>query len=221
LLVHTRTNTEVIRPGKPQVVHTPRPVRRAKSEVAIMHAVAVKFIATAVRRQDVDDSWAITDSTLKAGMTRLQWAQGNIPAPPYPADTPEYAPYEILYSFPEEAALVFGLLPEQGHPDYHPMSFTVGLVKHQGRWLVSSFTPSSTGSIQEIQQKARVQNEVAGTSSPDKATLSATWLVVPLVLLGVLLVAVLLALALRGWYRRTRAARAWANHSSRSSSNPS
>ena len=221
LLVHTHTNNpEVIRPGKPQVVQTPSAVHPVASEVARMHAVAVRFIATAVRRRHVDDSWAITDSTLKAGMTRSEWAKGDIPAPPFPADTPRYAPYKLLYSYPGQAALVFGLLPEHGHPDYRPTSFTVELVKHHGRWLVSSFTPAAASSLQEIDQRSKVQAEVAGAPAPDKAALSATWLVVPLVLLGILLVGVVLVLVLRAWYRRSRSARAWARHSSRSSSNP-
>jgi hypothetical protein len=210
-----RTRAEAIRPGAPQVVKRSRRVPLAKAELGRVHDVAVRFIDTAVRRKHVDDSWAITDASLKTGFTRTEWAQGNIPAPPFPADSPQYAPYRVLYTFPNDVALVFALLPEHGHPNYSPSSFTVELVKRHGRWLVSSFTPSSVGNVDQVQQRGQLKNELTGNApGPEKGQLSAWWLVVPALFVLLLAVVVPMWFLTRNRMRRARIARAYNSSSS-------
>jgi hypothetical protein len=216
---NTANDKQVIRSGKPQRAVVRKPVRLSRSELRRVHSTAVKFIETAVVRQHVGESWDITDPTLKAGFTRARWAKGDIPAIPYPADTPQYAPYKLLYSYRNDAALVIALLPTHGHPEYNPSSFTVELLKRNGRWLVSSFTPRKLGGVDAVQQSAERANaaraarehgnaEASSSSTGDssKATLSAVWLAVPGALLALLLL-IPVALGIRGWLRGRRAMR--------------
>jgi hypothetical protein len=218
---NTANDKQVIRSGKPQRAVVRKPVRLSKSELRRVHATAVKFIETAVVRRHVDESWDITDPTLKAGFTRERWAKGDIPAIPYPADTPQYAPYKLLYSYKNDTALVIALLPTHDHPDYNPSSFTVELLKRNGRWLVSSFTPRKLGGVDAVQQSAELKNaareNAAGENGPtkaasssagdsSKATLSAVWLAVPGALLALLLL-IPIGLGIRGWLRGRRAMR--------------
>jgi hypothetical protein len=213
---NTGNDKQEIRSGKPQQAVVRKPVRLSRSELRRVHATAVKFIATAVVRQHIDESWDITDPTLKAGFTRAQWAKGSIPAVPYPADAPKYAPYKLLYSYKNDTALVIALLPTHDHPEYGPSSFTVELLKRKGRWLVSSFTPRKLGGVDAVQQSAERANaarengsaKAASSSAGDssKATLSAVWLAVPGALLGLLLL-IPVALGVRGWLRGRRAMR--------------
>ena len=193
------------RPGKPQVVHQDKQVQFSQDEILRIHAVAVKFIQTAVRRQHVDQAWPITDASLKAGMTRAQWATGDIPAPPFPADSPQFAPYKVLSTVPGVVLLSFGLLPEKGHPGYKPTSFMVELRKHEGQWFVSSFTPTASGNIEAVQAR-QAANTPQSAVAPEKGKLGAVWLVVPLVLVLALIVLVPVSHSLRRRRRRRRAA---------------
>ncbi len=207
--------SKAARAGPAQVAVQRPTVDLEQAEIRRVHDVAVRFIDTAVRRRDVADSWEITDVSLKTGFTRSEWAQGDIPAPPFPADSPQFAPYRVLYSFPGDVALVFALLPEHSHPEYRPASFTIELVKRRGRWLVSSFTPAASGNLDQVQQRAQLHNEVTGNApGPDKAALSAWWLIVPAIFV------VSLAVLVPGWFvtrnrlRRARVARLYNSSSS-------
>ena len=192
------------RPGKPQVVHRDKPVLFSESEIVRIHDVAVKFIQTAVRRKHVDEAWQITDASLKAGMTLAQWETGDIPAPPFPADSPQFAPYKVISTVPGVALFSFGLLPAKGHPNYRPTSFMVELREHHGQWFVSSFTPTASGNIEAVQAR-QVANAPATTVSAEKGKLGAVWLVVPLAVILALIVFVPVSHSVRRRRRRRRA----------------
>src|SRR5215210_694627 len=66
----------------PQPNLTPAQRRMADVDPAA-RKVAGKFILTAVARKNIDDSWAITHPSLRAGFTRREWASGEIPIIPY------------------------------------------------------------------------------------------------------------------------------------------
>jgi hypothetical protein len=210
-----RIGVRPARPGAPQVVERRPRVHLARGEIRRVHDVAVRFIDTAVRREHVEDSWKITDASMKAGFTRGEWAKGNIPAPPFPADSPRYAPYHVLYSFPADVALTFALLPEHDHPEYGPASFIVELVNRHGRWLVSSFTPASSGSLDQVQQRGELKNDVTrNVPAPDKAQLNAWWLIVPAISVVSLALIVPLSFLARNRLRRARVARLYNSSSS-------
>jgi hypothetical protein len=67
--------------GADEVVEPPRP---AVADAPAAHRVAAQFVNTAVARENVGASWAVTHPDLRAGYTRATWAEGTIPVQPVP-----------------------------------------------------------------------------------------------------------------------------------------
>jgi len=64
-------NLPKARAGKPTLVApAPKLVKLQKADVQAARDAAAKFVATAVLRQHVDDSWELTAPIMKAGFTR-------------------------------------------------------------------------------------------------------------------------------------------------------
>ena len=57
--------------------------------------VAVRFIQTAVAREDLEEAWTLVGPNLRGGLTRKEWLTGNNPVVPYPIDKLEVAPYKV------------------------------------------------------------------------------------------------------------------------------
>ncbi len=110
----------------------------------------------------------------------------------------------MLYSYENDVALVFALLPQRGHPEYRPMAFAIELVKRRGHWLVSSFTPRGVGGATTSPQTGAERTALA--RAPAQSSLSAAWLLIPAALLGGILL-VPIVLGLREWRRGVRARR--------------
>jgi hypothetical protein len=77
------------RPGPSQVYRPEVGFEPSDAELSRIHDVAVHWIETAVRREHVGESWALTHPELRRGFTRAQWSTGSIPAVPYPAAAPQ------------------------------------------------------------------------------------------------------------------------------------
>jgi hypothetical protein len=186
------------------VAPTPRNIRLTKAEHdAAIHAAA-RFVATAVRREHTGDSWELVTPALRQGMTRAQWAKGNIPVQYYPVDA---ARWKMDYSYDEELGLEVYVLPDKGE-QLRPMVFTITmkpLVSHgQRRWLVDSFAPTAQGIGQSPPAAAATPAPRPQATTQPRAPLGAVWLAVPgLLVLSVVLVPTVIALRER---RRTRRA---------------
>jgi hypothetical protein len=159
-----------------------------------MLGLAQQFVLTAVRRNNVDESWEIVCPGMREGYTRESWAKGDIPVVPFPAYV---AKWHLAYSVQREVDLQVALYarPEK---KIHPVVFDLTLqpcgVKEGKRWLVSSFipTPSASGDFGSSDEKSRFNPFAVGTRSvvfqPKRA--SGAWLAIPLgIMLGMLLIA--------------------------------
>ena len=70
---------------KPQLVdESPKPDVFTAAEQKQVRAVAARFVETAVFRNHVADSFALTTSSLREGESRSEWATGTIPIVPFP-----------------------------------------------------------------------------------------------------------------------------------------
>src|SRR5436305_14460226 len=75
---------QVFTKGATNAYRTRKPVDHTRHERTSAIAVATEFLDTAVRRQHVAQSWAITEPSLHAGFTRREWDAGDaLPFPPY------------------------------------------------------------------------------------------------------------------------------------------
>src|SRR5512132_360377 len=105
--------------------------------------VAGRFILTAVTRQHLAESYALTHPELRQGMSLKEWLTGNIPVQYYPADAIDTATFKIDESHPTDAVLEVALVPKNG-AGVKPQIFFIGLKKVKGKWLVNYWAPRST-----------------------------------------------------------------------------
>lgn len=106
--------------------------------------VVVRFIKTAVMRQNLDEAWQIAGPQIRQNLTLQQWRTGNIPVVPYPNAAVNQSPVKITWSHPTEAGLEVVLQPGKGSKD-KPQLFFVGLLKQgsgsQAKWVVDYWAP--------------------------------------------------------------------------------
>src|SRR5215831_15252381 len=92
------------RPGKPSIPTLPKTVKLGHEEGRVRR-VAAQFVATAVERRNIAQSFDLTSPSLRRGFTRKQWAQGTIPVVPYPHGDLDYAAWTLRYSYKNRVGL--------------------------------------------------------------------------------------------------------------------
>lgn len=106
------------------------------------------FIATAVARRHLADSWAVIAPSLRAGYTPRQWAKGDeLPVVPYPGVDTKHVQYFLDYASTKEILIEVGLAGKPGIST-RPVTFQLGLVPagngSSHRWLVDYWMPRWT-----------------------------------------------------------------------------
>ena len=112
------------------------------------------FVNHAVKRQNVGASYDVVAPELRAGMTRKEWAKGDIPAYPYPARGAVHG-WTILYVTRDEVAANLILRPKPG-VKMRGILFNIYLRPVHGKWLVDSFMPAATINTELFGGAARV-----------------------------------------------------------------
>jgi hypothetical protein len=120
---------------------------------AISRSIDV-FVNHAVKRKDVAASYDVTAPELREGITRKEWATGNIPAYPYPARGTSHG-WTILYVTRDEVAVNLILRPKPG-VRMRGILFNVYLRPAHGKWLIDSFMPAATINTELFGGAARV-----------------------------------------------------------------
>jgi hypothetical protein len=209
---------DVFLPGKPQLVaKSPKPDAFTPNEQRQVRAVAVRFIESAVYRNHVADSFALTTSELRQGLSRAAWATGTIPVVPYPQKAVDIVRWRLDYSVANEVGLKVAFYPKP-RSGADRQIFDISL-QNRGKagsphWLVSYWAPE--GGEQLAAADPRAPSMV---TTPPKPALGAVWLFVPVGLIVGGLVGVVAFLIVRGRVRQHRAQRAAQLY--RSSSSPS
>jgi hypothetical protein len=205
---------ESLRNDPIQVYKEPVPVKLSKTDRALALDTALKFVNTAVARRHVEESYALAAPDLRAGLTRSQWARGEIPVIPYPATE---ARVRVDYSFRNELGLTLLLVPTPVSK-MNPMSFNMDMTARgngvERRWLVSSWTPSGAPAAATVGgggggggggvlggTNLAPQN-TEGLDSP----IGAGWIIAPIALLGAVLL-VPIVVGVRSWRENRRAVR--------------
>jgi len=106
------------------------------------------FIATAVARKNLGDSWTVVAPSPRAGYTKKSWAKGDaLPIVPYPGVDAKHVEYFLDYASTKEILVEVGLAGKPG-VSTRPVTFQLGLVpagtskSHQ--WLVDYWMPRWT-----------------------------------------------------------------------------
>jgi hypothetical protein len=106
------------------------------------------FIATAVARKHLGDSWTVVAPSLRAGYTKKSWAKGAaLPVVPYPGVDAEHVEYFLDYASTKEILIEVGLAGKPG-VSTRPVTFQLGLVpagtSKSHRWLIDYWMPRWT-----------------------------------------------------------------------------
>jgi hypothetical protein len=195
-----------------QTVERDIPVPFTKQVRGEVLAVASRFVATAVERKKLDESWKLVHPELKRGYTLEQWRTGEIPVVPFPVDG---AKWDLQYSFEDTVGLYVLLYPRKGQ-ELLPTTFmlelkNVGDTAHH-EWLVSSWVPSPGAAETAVAQR----NGGGGMrlAIPDggygQGELDPLWLIVPVAGTFGLAISLVGFFILRSWHRSRRAMRAYA-----------
>ena len=194
------------------------PPHLAPSDRAAIDRTLDIFVNHAVKRKDVGAAYDVVTPTLKGGMTRAQFARGDIGVYPYPVAGHEFHQWNIQYRTRDEVAIELILSPTKRYrAKLGQILFHVYLQPSHGRWLVDEFMPGATfapigkpGVVQaardfqanpSAQTYNRGKSNVTGATQPPK--LSADFAFVPFAVLGLVL-AGLAGWGIVGWVRHRR-----------------
>lgn len=105
--------------------------------------VAGTFIKTAVARKNLASSYDLVTPELRQGMTRKEWASGNIPVVYYPAGKIQVAAFKVDQSYANEVVWEVYIVPKPGS-GLEPARFYVGLKRadEKAPWKVDYWAPN-------------------------------------------------------------------------------
>jgi hypothetical protein len=181
-------------PPPPQTQTQPKPrpqphrTRLTAAEKRRLLSSISLFVRTAVAREHPERSWPIVDPSLREGLTKREWASGNIPVVPYPA-----VGFDLirLQSLVGSTALVEIILVPKAKSRLVRKTFEIQL-QRQARpphlWAVSSWVPEGVSQAQIDLNRPQSPKVIAEAAHPTH--LSAMWIWLPLgtLLAGVILV---------------------------------
>jgi len=193
----------------------------AEDRAQVNHTLDV-FVNHAVKRHDPAAAYDVVTPALKGGMTRAQWAKGDIGVYPYPAVGRRFHEWTIQYRTKDELSVELILAPTARYrAKLGQILFNVYLHPSHGRWLVDSFMPGATFAPIGKPGVVQAARDFAGNPSAQKynrggekgkpigaARISAKWAVVPFAVI----LLTLLALAARGVIENVRFRRISASH---------
>jgi hypothetical protein len=179
------------------------------------------FVNHAVKRHHPDAAYDVVTPTLKGGMTRAQWARGDIGVYPYPAAGTKFHQWTVQYRTKDELSIELILAPRARYrAKLGQILFNVYLHPSHGRWLVDSFMPGATfapigkaGVVQAARDftanpSAQTYNRGGKEKPIGVARVSAKWAIVPFALI----LLVLLVVAARSIVENLRFRRLAASH---------
>lgn len=198
-----------------QIYQEPKTVKLTRADRELALANALQFVNTAVARRRIERSYDLVTPELRQGLTRTDWASGEIPVVPFPAAEVRA---RIDYSYANEIGLTMLLVPP-ANSRAAPATFNMDMraLESAGkrRWLVNAWMPTAnTGQLPSSDEGAtgaeaagfpNVGNAVEAQRGLD-APLSAAWIVVPLSVIGLALM-VPIGLGIRSWIQNRRALR--------------
>jgi hypothetical protein len=99
------------------------------------------FIASAVERDHVAASFSLVTPELRQGLTKQQWATGNIPVLSF--DGVDWDAFSLRFSDVAASVRYYRLHLRSEEPAYGDADFWIGIENRAGRWLVSYFAPAA------------------------------------------------------------------------------
>lgn len=192
VLVGNTAAPEPARSNQPIVLDKPRPrVKLTPRDRREILEVAQRFVETAVRRDHPERAWPIASKSLKSGQTLAAWKAGSLPVEPYPV---RRAQSSFAYAVAGEVGL--DVWVEATDVNLSSMVFRLTVVSDDDRahrrWLVDGWSAMPSGGF--VTTPWRDAAPKPDLFTPRVSTRSSPiWIGVPFVVLGLALLAPLVA----------------------------
>jgi hypothetical protein len=203
---NTAENIETFSGGKADIYVAPKPHKLTKAERREVVSVAQRFVESAVARDRPERAYEIVGPALRGGLSKKQWATGEIPVVPYPVDS---ARWKVEYSNNEAVGLLVVVFPAK-EARLKPTVFSMNLLPvgsgEHSRWLVNGWAPKG-GSPSAIGSATASDGQaIEGAGSPQLERISpqasVLWLLVPAMLISLVLVVPIAFLVRERWVSR-------------------
>lgn len=203
--------SDVFADGEAYVYKEPKATELTRADRARALATAANFVTHAVARRKVELAYDLAAPSLRAGISRAEWRNEDIPVVPFPV---QEARWKIEYSYDDALGLQVLLLPtpkSRLRPTVFAMELTPTGRGKNHRWLVSSWAPTGmtgTGAAAPPQAGTGGVPNLGATLQGGEARLDARWLLAPFALLA-LVPLIIGGFYFRGWRRGRRAEAAY------------
>lgn len=175
-----------------------------------------RFVLAALDRSDPATAWALAGPDLRGTSTVADWAAGKMPIPVYRVRGSTFHEWTQVAVEPDSISFDLIVQPRAGSKA-GALALSVQVIRRGHSWAVNRLYPIA--SFTPVGQRPQVvgPNDFAaagrGEAAASRARLGGTWIVAPVALfaLGMLAVGVVLG---RNWWRFRRARRAFATSSS-------
>ena len=153
--------------------------RIAPADRAAISTLLDRFVVNGIARRAPAAAYDLSTAALREGMTRKEWATGNIPVYPY---SPRGTHFPWTVSGIVGKTVRISLLLQPSSRKNGALAFNVDVVERGGRWLVdgiepvAAFTPA--GQPPRISANRDFQTGAAFATG-SSGRLSATWLAIP------------------------------------------
>jgi hypothetical protein len=190
--------------GPAHVVRIPRSVPMTAARRRAIDGLLTRFVPAAVERRQPLRALPLVTPAFRAGVTRDEWAQGNLPVLPFDSSNSRF-PWTLGYSYANEIS-VDVLLHPSAKEELGAIAFTA-VFKRQGRdWLIDSFVPAASFAPKKKAPRILAQPDFTPsmTTVGTKARLGAHWLLLPFAVLA-LIVLVPVGIGIAKWRRSRKA----------------
>jgi hypothetical protein len=176
----------------------------AQADRAAINRVFDVFVPAAVERKNVAAAYDVVTAQFRGGVTRAEWAKGDIAVYPFQARGTRFHDWTVDYVQGNEVA--FELMLQPSNPRKDSISYEGTVKKIGGRWLIDSLYPAATfagsGGAKVVGPNDFVAQRYTGDAGESR--LGSIWFVLPGAILA-LIVLVPIAFAIVHW-RRGRSA---------------
>jgi hypothetical protein len=191
--------------GPVHVGRLPRSVPMPPARKRAIDELLAPVVPAAVERHQPLRALPLVTRDFRAGVTRSQWAQGNLPVLPFDARDSRFD-WTLGYSYPREIS-VDVLLHPSAKEELGAIAFTAVFKQKGQRWLIDSFVPAASFAPRKKAPRILAQPDFipSMTTLETRAQLDARWLLVP----GAFLALIVLTPAGIGVAKWRRSRRAW------------
>ena len=181
--------------------------RLAPADRRALSALLDRFVVDAIARQDPAAAYDLANAELREGMTRKEWATGNIPVYPYEPRGSHF-PWTLSSLAGNRTTIELMLQPRSRKQG--AITFTLDAVKTNGRWLVAEIQPVAAFAPEDAPARISAQRDFqpsGGSADAESGRLSPIWFALPigLVVLGLLSIPVFVVARNRRRLRRVEA----------------